>query len=111
LTEQPYFAGVMTVAWPLRGRVRMALPPEHRVAAVRPTLPSVEEEWLIEGPLMPAAPGAGVAQPVLLVVAAEKTGAGFRLSGYWRHCPRATWLIGEWPDFEGYRRAMEADDV
>lgn len=79
----------------LRHRARLALPPEHRVTAIRPKGDFGGEEWLIEGPHMPSASEAEVPAFVYLnlTMTTHPDGDVRALVGSWSHSPDVIWPV------------------
>ena len=104
--------GILSVAYPLRERARAALPPDHRIIAIKDegTLFSYEQ-WMIEGPMMP-----GGAMPVQLmtmllmdddmsmVVKAKFKPAAV---GY----EDVYWIVDRWPDLDAFRAAHDLEPL
>jgi hypothetical protein len=103
-----YRAGILPMSECFQRRAKMALPPEHRVAAVREDAIYAREEWLIEGPMMPVvAPGA---EPpaVMLHMSLGNDVAGVHMTAWWGHdAEPIVWRVGTWPDFATFRAAFD----
>jgi hypothetical protein len=113
--EPAHRAGVLKVLVEHRLRLRHTLPPEHRLAAIRPIDDDVEE-WLIEGPSMPlAAPDTGPATVELVAtVRYQEVSGHFSLDCCWAHAPDDSWTLGTWPTHAAFvsdwnKRAMIPD--
>jgi hypothetical protein len=74
-----------------------ALPPEHRVAA-RKLLDRGDEEWIVEGPMMPLVQ-AGAQPPVVMLIftIGHIEYRDFTLTAHWGHDDALRyWKVGQW---------------
>ena len=107
MTEGPYRAGILVVCESLPVWER-ALPPEHRLAAVRDWPDRGYEQWLVEGPSLPEVPASGFPQEVMLLVTQERPEAGgVRLTACWHHAADRPWVVGDWPDVAAFQSWWE----
>jgi hypothetical protein len=105
--------GLLTVVPDIAARARLALPPEHRVAAVRAGAGWDEgiEFWLIEGPHMPEVPSGQTPPRVALALTISRPPEAetpIALTARWvgrEFDAFGEWTCGEWPDFEAFQQA------
>jgi hypothetical protein len=104
MIETVYRAGVMRVAKEFPRAERM-LPPEHRIAAIKDLPDICAEDWLIEGPSMPAVAASEVPGPVEVVTTLRNGREGqVGVFANWRHAETWRWTIGVWPSFQAFKR-------
>jgi hypothetical protein len=104
-----YRAGILWVGRGFEARARLALPPEHKVAAIRDDPDNKLEHWLIEGPRMPLLTASGAPDVVSLQLTASwpDDQSEYRLDASLWHDPDNSYRIGVWPDFESFRAAFQ----
>jgi len=104
-----YRAGILWVAPSLAGRARLALPPEHKVAAVLRDEGLDLEYWAIEGPRMPRVAAGKEPDVVRLLLTAtwSDDDREMRLDAEFLHAPGDTWRCGAWPSYDDFRAAFE----
>ena len=98
--------GILSVAYPLRESARAALPPGHRIIAIKDEgALTCHEQWMIEGPMM-----TGGAKPVRLMTTVEIADdmsvvlkAKFQPAaiGY----EDAYWIVDRWTNIDAFRAA------
>jgi hypothetical protein len=109
MSETQYRAGILLVSPPLAGRARVAIPPEHRVAAVRDDPYTGCERWLVEGPRMPLVPGSGTPNDISIVLTMSGLGhdaCEVHLDAALADDQEHGWHVGTWPNWATFQGAF-----
>jgi hypothetical protein len=102
-----YRAGIVRISRAFGARrLQFALPPEHRLAAIRP-IDEHMDACLVEGPSMPPAIDGEPLEVAITLTTFDQDACGIRLEAVWRHDDAKPWIVGTWPDVVSMRDHLD----
>jgi len=99
-----YRAAILWVSPQMTRKAKRAIPPEHRIAAIREDPDNRVEHWLIEGPWMPPLTASGLPDivSIVLTVSWPDDESEVRLDAALEHDRERVWRVGVWPDHASF---------